>query len=88
MASLIYGGGLRVSECCQRRFKDLDFDNGLIHDTDRKAALPGVSLPDAVERKCRNAGHELAWFWVFLVARSPQLRHSFATHLLPIVQER
>jgi len=98
MASLIYGGGLRVSECCQLRFKDLDFDSGLIfvrsgkgdkdrstllpeagrdalrahlrdaeavHDTDRKAGLAGVSLPDALERKYPNAGRELAWFWVF-----------------------
>ena len=27
-ASLIYGGGLRVSECCQLRVKDLDFESG------------------------------------------------------------
>jgi site-specific recombinase XerD len=26
MATLIYGGGLRVSECCELRIKDLDFD--------------------------------------------------------------
>ena len=30
MASLIYGGGLRVSECCELRVKDLDFDQGLL----------------------------------------------------------
>jgi integron integrase len=30
MAALIYGGGLRVSECCELRVKDLDFDEGLI----------------------------------------------------------
>jgi hypothetical protein len=30
MAALIYGGGLRVSECCELRIKDLDFDQGLI----------------------------------------------------------
>jgi integron integrase len=30
MAALIYGGGLRVSECCQLRIKDLDFDQGLV----------------------------------------------------------
>jgi integron integrase len=30
MAALIYGGGLRVSECCGLRIKDLDFDQGLI----------------------------------------------------------
>jgi integrase len=26
----IYGGGLRVSECCQLRTKDVDFEQGLI----------------------------------------------------------
>ena len=30
MAALIYGGGLRVRECCELRRKDLDFDQGLI----------------------------------------------------------
>jgi integron integrase len=30
MAALIYGGGLRVSECCELRIKDLDLDQGLI----------------------------------------------------------
>jgi site-specific recombinase XerD len=30
MAALIYGGGLRVSECCQLRVKDVDFDQGLV----------------------------------------------------------
>jgi integron integrase len=30
MAALIYGGGLRVSECCELRMKDLDLDQGLI----------------------------------------------------------
>jgi site-specific recombinase XerD len=28
MTALIYGGGLRVSECCQLRTKDIDFDQG------------------------------------------------------------
>jgi integron integrase len=30
MAGLIYGGGLRVSECCQLRIKDVDFAQGLV----------------------------------------------------------
>ena len=30
MAALIYGGGLRVSECCELRVKDLDFNQGLV----------------------------------------------------------
>jgi integron integrase len=98
MAALIYGGGLRVSECCALRVKDLDFDQGLIlvrggkggkdrstllaqtvqdqlraqlrkveavHRADRLAGVAGVWLPDAVQRKFPNAGHELGWFWVF-----------------------
>ncbi len=98
MASLIYGGGLRVSECCELRVKDLDFDQGLVlvrngkgdkdratlladgcrddlraqlaaserlHRADRAAGLAGVWLPDAIERKYRNAGLEFGWFWVF-----------------------
>jgi integron integrase len=98
MAALIYGGGLRVSECCELRIKDVDFDQGLLvvrggkgnkdrttllaessrdalraqivhaealFRVDRKAGLAGVWLPDAIERKYRNAGRELGWFWVF-----------------------
>lgn len=46
MASLIYGGGLRVSECCELRIKDIDFDQGLVFvrsgkgDKDRSTLLP------------------------------------------------
>jgi integrase len=36
-----------------------------LHKADRRARLPGVWLPDALERKYPNAGRELAWFWVF-----------------------
>ena len=35
-----------------------------IHLKDR-AGLPGVWLPDALDRKYANASRELAWFWVF-----------------------
>jgi integron integrase len=98
MACLIYGGGLRVSECCELRNKDLDFDQGLVvvrrgkgdndrstlladvgreelrahlrasealHHADRRAGLAGFWMPDALDRKCPNAGRELWWFWVF-----------------------
>lgn len=98
MASLIYGGGLRVSECCELRIKDIDFDQGLVFvrrgkgdkdrstllaefgrdalreqirqaemlcNADRKTALAGVWMPDALDRKYPNAGREVAWFWVF-----------------------
>ena len=30
MARVIYGGGLRVSECCRLRVKDVDFEQGLL----------------------------------------------------------
>jgi integron integrase len=30
MAEVLYGGGLRVTECCRLRVKDVDFDDGLI----------------------------------------------------------
>jgi integron integrase len=46
MAQLIYGGGLRVMECCQLRVKDLDFTSNLIFvrrgkgDNDRSTLLP------------------------------------------------
>ena len=46
MATLIYGGGLRVSECCELRVKDIDFDQDLIFvrsgkgDKDRSTLLP------------------------------------------------
>lgn len=46
MAALIYGGGLRVSECCELRIKDIDFDQGLVivrrgkGDKDRSTLLP------------------------------------------------
>ena len=32
---------------------------------DREADLPGVQLPDALERKKPEEGKTLAWFWVF-----------------------
>ena len=46
MAELIYGGGLRVMECCRLRVKDIDFDGGLVFvragkgDKDRSTLLP------------------------------------------------
>jgi integrase len=48
MAALIYGGGLRVSECCELRVKDIDFDQGLVFvrggkgAKDRSTLLPEV----------------------------------------------
>ena len=48
MPALIYGGGLRVSECCELRIKDVDFDQGLVfvrrgkRDKDRSTLLAEV----------------------------------------------
>jgi integron integrase len=36
-----------------------------LHDADRRANLPGVALPLALERKYPNAGKEWGWFWAF-----------------------
>lgn len=36
-----------------------------LHEQDRAAGLPGVQLPDAIERKYRNAGKDWSWFWCF-----------------------
>jgi integron integrase len=52
MAALIYGGGLRVSECCELRIKDLDFDQGLVvvrrgkGDKDRSTLLAEIGRED------------------------------------------
>jgi len=77
MASLIYGGGLRVSECCELRVKDLDFDQGLVFvrsgkgDKDRSTLLAEVGREElrahlreseALHRADRQAG--LAGVWM------------------------
>ena len=55
MAALIYGGGLRVSECCELRVKDLDFGSGLLivrsgkGDKDRATLLPETVRPELRE---------------------------------------
>jgi len=47
MAMLLYGGGLRVMECCRLRVKDIDFSKNEIlvragkGDKDRYTMLPG-----------------------------------------------
>ena len=52
MARLIYGSGLRISECIQLRVKDLQWDYGSIHvhggkgDKDRTTVLPARLVPE------------------------------------------
>ena len=36
-----------------------------LHAQDRAAALPGVALPEALERKWPKAGEKFEWFWFF-----------------------
>lgn len=42
----------------------------LLWESDRAAGLPGVWMPDALERKYPEAGKEWAWMWVFPAKRT------------------
>lgn len=76
MARLIYGGGLRVSECCELRVKDLDFEQGLVFvrsgkgSKDRSTLLAETGRDDlrahlvktsALHRQDRAAGVAGVW---------------------------
>jgi integron integrase len=37
----------------------------LVHDEDRRQAVPGVGLPNALGRKMPKAGERWEWFWLF-----------------------
>jgi integron integrase len=98
MAKLLYGAGLRLTECLQLRVKDIDFRYKQIvvrdakgdkdrvtmlpektieplkkhlekvkqqHEQDIKKGFGMVYLPDALERKYRNANKEWSWQYVF-----------------------
>jgi len=55
MAELIYGGGLRVSECCELRIKDVDFDQSLIIVRGGKGAKDrSTLLPEMVRERVRE----------------------------------
>jgi integron integrase len=77
MATLIYGGGLRLSECWELRVKDLDFDQGLVFvrggkgDKDRSTLLAEsgrdelrahLTRSEALHHADRRAG--LAGVWL------------------------
>jgi site-specific recombinase XerD len=59
MVELLYGTGLRVSECCMLRLRDLDFDRGQIivrggkGDKDRIVMLPQTLRQQLIEQ-CRR----------------------------------
>lgn len=68
-ATLMYGSGLRVSECLSLRVKDVDFDRGEIlvrsgkGDKDRRVPLPVAVVPALrahLERTRRQFGSDLA----------------------------
>jgi len=69
MAELLYGTGLRVSECCTLRVRDLDFERGQIMvrggkgDKDRVVMLPASlrgRLGDQVARVRERHGLDVA----------------------------
>ena len=98
MTRLLYGAGLRLRECQQLRFKDIDFSSAIImvrggkgqkdrsvplprtlvkplmdqmaiarrlHEIDVQRGMPGVYVPDALDKKYPNIGQDLGWFWIF-----------------------
>jgi integrase len=92
MAALIYGGGLRVSECCQLRVKDVDFDQGLVFvrsgkgDKDRSTLLAEVGRDklraqlrscEAVHRADRQAGLAGVWLPDALERKYPHAGREF-----------
>lgn len=68
--SLMYGYGLRISDCLSLRVNNFNFDMKVltIHDgkgkKDRTVSIPG-SLLIQLEEKYKNAPRELVWQWFF-----------------------
>lgn len=55
MAEVLYGGGLRVMECCRLRVKDIDFENDLIFVRDGKGGKDRATLlAQAVKGRLRE----------------------------------
>lgn len=92
MARLIYGGGLRVSECCELRIKDIDFDQGLVFvrsgkgDKDRSTLLPEAGreelrgqlrTAEMLHRADREAGLAGVWMPEALERKYPNASRQF-----------
>lgn len=74
MASLMYGAGLRLQECCELRVKDMDLDRGELMVRDGKGVnlsrgCGSVVLPGSLAVKYPHARFEWAWQWVFPATR-------------------
>lgn len=55
MLQLIYGGGLRVNECCRLRIKDIDFTNNLVLVRDGKGGKDrSTLLPEKLRRALQS----------------------------------
>jgi integron integrase len=55
MASLLYGAGLRLKECCELRFKDVDFERGELMVRDGKGGKDRVTMiPRTLQRPLRD----------------------------------
>lgn len=55
-----------------------------IYDRDRRESMPGVPLPQALERKLRTAGTSWSWFWLFPSRKfsvDPRSGRAFRFHL-------
>jgi integrase len=88
MASLLYGSGLRLLECCRLRVQDIDFENGQITVRDGKGQMDRVTmLPVSIKEPLRahlasmKAQHErdlkLGWGYVELpTALAPRATHA------------
>jgi len=78
-ASLLYGAGLRVSECVRLRVKDLDFDYRQITVRNGKGAKDRhTMLPESLAAPLRRQLERVR----SVFESDHTFRHSFATHLL------
>jgi integron integrase len=62
-----------------------------LHARDRAAGLPGVALPEALERKWSTAGEKFPWFWFFPsrnLMRDPRTGTTRRHHVLDVTFQK
>jgi integrase len=70
VVGLLYGSGLRLTECLDLRVKDVDFETvRTLHGRDLAAGLRVVVLPEGLGRKYPNAATSWPWQFVFPAGR-------------------